>query len=154
MPTQFIVDPFIPLAAIALGKLEHAVTPEERNEAQVRASLAVTFGAPFHERFLGYYPPKTQSGEQVDKTEKLLRLFWRGDLDYEVFPGGYQHFKGGLYTVEQIALLLEGSKEEVAVIYFGIQDPSKVFVRPLREWYHIVLWPDGEYRPRFMPTHP
>lgn len=98
----------------------------------------------------GHFSAETLSPAKQELAEKILRFLWRGENTGDVRPGTYKHFKGNLYTVEKIALLLKGQSEEPAVIYFANNDPSKVFVRPLCEWYDIVLWPDGEYRLRFM----
>lgn len=111
---------------------------------------------PFLPTFLArtpHYPMIKIAKEVWDKGEKILRMFWRGDYSFEVVPGPYRHFKGGLYTVEKEGLLLEGPKEEIAVIYSAVGDPSKTFIRPLREWVDVMEWPDGEYRPRFKREH-
>jgi len=153
MSTSFLIDPYRVLAAYALGVPESQLQGGDVLAAQDRAEEAITSsqspGGLIH-NFLKRYPP-IDRGDPL-QAEKLLRFLLRRDNYSEVSPGAYRHFKGGLYTVERTALLLQGSREDVAVIYFSLGDPSKVFVRPVIEWTHIVQWPDGEYRLRFMRT--
>ena len=86
--------------------------------------------------------------EVAEQAEKLLLCIWRGEVEeaYAPTPGPYQHFKGTIYIVQSRALLLQGPKEEWAVVYGNSEG---IFVRPLREWAELVLWSDGEYHPRF-----
>jgi hypothetical protein len=151
MPTPAIANPFLTLASLALNRPFEAITVKDLEAVEQRAIEAIEKSGPFFPWFITCYPTKAiLRSDQWELGEKLLRFLWRGDYIFGAKPGGYHHFKGGLYTVERTAIFLEGPRFEQVVIYFGLKDPAKVFVRPLREWCEIVLWPDGEYRLRFM----
>lgn len=150
MPTPFITDPYRVLASYALGLPEEHLQGRDILEVQHRVERAITTSQSPGCLLFNFLRGLDILRGDPTQAEKLLRFFLRRDGDQQVSPGAYRHFKGGLYTVERIALLLQGSSEQQAVIYFGLEDPTKVFVRPLIEWSHIVQWPDGEYRLRFM----
>jgi hypothetical protein len=150
--TPSIDNPYRILAAYALRKSPDVLLEDALFEAQQRAKQVCKSDPPLLKKFLGLYPDvephiKVTSDEAV-RAEKLLRCIWRGEVEeaYNPIPGKYQHFKGGNYTVQSTARLLQGPKEELAVVY-GTSEET--FVRPLREWVELVLWPDGEYHPRF-----
>jgi len=150
--TPSIDDPYRILASYALRKPPEVLPSSVIFEARKRAKQVCGYDPPLLDRFLSFYtdvePHISVTAEDAVRAEKLLRCIWRGDVDeaYDPTPGTYQHFKGNFYTVQSIAKLLQGPKEELAVVY-GNDDGT--FVRPLREWVELVLWPDGEYHPRF-----
>ena len=152
MPTPSIVNPFTVLASIGCQKEEALVTSEDTQAASINFEAVKNDDPPLLQSFLKRYPRRGYlSRHELDLGEKLLRCLWRGDLSQKVMRGHYRHFKGSLYVVSDIGTLLEGPKEESAVIYFGVDTPDQVFLRPVREWKELVIWPDGEYRCRFMP---
>jgi hypothetical protein len=66
----------------------------------------------------------------------------------QVTPGYYRHFKGGIYHVKAIATHTETGEE--LVVYFSLDIPQKVWVRPSSMWYEVVPDPDtGQLVPRF-----
>ena len=64
--------------------------------------------------------------------------------------GRYRHFKGGMYEVVTIAKHSE--TEEELVIYRNLQDPEKIWARPLGMWNETVER-GGKIFPRFAPMH-
>ena len=152
MTTPSINNPYRILAAYALRKPPEIIPESVVLEARERAKQVCCSDPPLLTKFLSFYtdvePHIKVTTEDAERAEKLLRCIWRGDLHeaYDPTPGNYQHFKGSFYTVQSLAKLLQGPKEELAVVY---GNDEGTFVRPLREWIELVLWPDGEYRPRF-----
>jgi hypothetical protein len=61
-------------------------------------------------------------------------------------PGLYRHFKGGEYEVLEVARHSE--TEELLVIYCSLDDPTKIWVRPLDMFSGTVDSPEGP-SPRF-----
>jgi hypothetical protein len=152
MATPSIDNPYRILAAYALRKQPGVIPEFSILEAKKRAKQVCGSDPPLLQKFLSFYtdvePHIQVTSEDTDQAEKLLRCIWRGEAEegWDPSPGSYQHFKGAIYTVQSIALLLQGPKEERAVVYGNTEG---TFVRPLREWAELVLWPDGEYHPRF-----
>lgn len=64
--------------------------------------------------------------------------------------GTYQHFKGGLYSVEAVATDTKDGSTQV-VVYRSLVD-GRVWARELRDFESSVRWPSGEFQPRFMPV--
>lgn len=72
-------------------------------------------------------------------------------------PGIWRHYKGGLYLALFLARFSEHREVEL-VVYFSLSKlvfwarPYKI---PLLEgddcWCDRVEWPDGKFRPRFVP---
>ena len=62
--------------------------------------------------------------------------------------GQYRHFKGGMYEV--VAIAKHSETEEELVIYRNLQEPEKIWARPLRMWFETVER-DGKVFPRFAP---
>lgn len=153
MATPFISNPYAVLASYALGGPPLGVSPEETEEAEKFALSLRSKDPPLLEKFLALYPPQNPmrktTVEQSEEAEGLLRCIWRGDYEGVFNPkaGPYTHFKGETYLCYGEARLLQGPREEIAVVYSNKK--GDVFVRPLREWVEIVKWPDGRYRPRF-----
>ena len=152
MATPSISNPYRVLAAYALGRQPGAIDESDIADAEKWAASVCSSDPPLLSKFLSFYsvsPFSKTTAEVAEQAEKLLRCIWRGDLDsaFDPTPGPYRHFKGDVYTVHSKALLLQGPKEEWAVVY---ANSGGAFVRPLREWAELVLWPDGEYHPRFM----
>lgn len=152
MATHSISNPYRTLAAYALHKQPGVIPESSILEAEKRAKQVCGSDPPLLTKFLNFYtdvePHIQVTTEDTEMAEKLLRCIWRGEAEegWKPSPGSYQHFKGSLYTVYSVALLLQGPKEEKAVVY---ESTEGTFVRPLREWAELVLWPDGEYHPRF-----
>ncbi len=151
MATLSIDNPYRVLAAYALKKQPGTLSEEELVEAENRAKEVCSSDPPLLAKFMSFYkvdPAWKTTVDVAEQAEKLLRCIWRGEVEeaYAPTPGPYQHFKGTLYTVQSVALLLQGPREELAVVY---GDTKGTFVRPLREWAELVIWPDGEYHPRF-----
>lgn len=152
MATPSISNPYRVLAAYALRKPPEVLPESVVFEARQRAKKVCDSDPPLLNKFLSFYtdiePHVKVTAEDADRAEKLLRCIWRGEVDdaYDPIPGVYQHFKGKLYTVQSTAMLLQGPKEELAIVY---RNDEGTFVRPLREWVELILWPDGEYHPRF-----
>jgi len=144
----------VALACYALNRGVGSVSPEEVEEAKKRALKLQAADPPLLQKFLAFYPPQNPKRKvtvgQAMEAEGLLRCIWRGDYDRAMTPqaGPYTHFKGSVYLCYGAAKLLQGPKEEVAVIYANKE--GEMFVRPLREWVEIVKWPNGLYRPRFV----
>jgi hypothetical protein len=64
-------------------------------------------------------------------------------------PGLYRHFKGGLYRVIGRGEHTETKQE---VIVYQTVATGELWVRPAFMWdEQQVLWPDGQWRPRFVP---
>jgi len=61
--------------------------------------------------------------------------------------GTYQHYKGGEYKVEALAIL--ESSNEACVIYRALYDLRLTFVRPAASWLESVNV-DGAVRSRFV----
>lgn len=153
MPTPCIPNPYAALASYALGGPIVGASQEEINEAEKFALSLRDKDPPLLEKFLALYPPQNPmrktTVERSEEAEGLLRCIWRGDYEGVFNPkaGPYTHFKGETYLCYGKAKLLQGPKEEVAVVYSS--KSGDIYVRPLREWIEIVKWPDGKYRPRF-----
>ena len=64
--------------------------------------------------------------------------------------GTYQHFKGGVYSVEAIATDTKDGMSQV-VVYRSLAD-GRVWVRDLPDFEEPVRWPDGSFQPRFIPV--
>ena len=62
--------------------------------------------------------------------------------------GRYRHFKGGMYEV--VAIAKHSETEEELVIYRNLQEPEKIWARPLGMWFETVER-DGKNFPRFAP---
>ena len=62
--------------------------------------------------------------------------------------GQYRHFKGGMYEV--VAIAKHSETEEELVIYRNLQDPKKIWARPLEMWFETVER-DGKTHLRFAP---
>ena len=152
MATPSIDNPYRILASYALHKSPDVLPDSVILEARERAKQVCRSDPPLLAKFISFYtdvePHVGVTAEDAERAEKLLRCIWRGDVEeaYDPTPGQYLHFKGAFYTVKSTALLLQGPKEELAVVY---SNSDGTFVRPLREWVELVLWPDGEYHPRF-----
>jgi hypothetical protein len=151
--TPFIADPYLTLAEYALGTPADLITQAEIQAAEVIARKTCTGDPPFLPKFLSEYPTldrKDAPEISDEEAEGLLQSLWRGDLNKSMDPhaGPYTHFKGAVYLCYGQALLLQGTKEEPAVVYSN--QAGDVYIRPLREWVEIVKWADGKYRPRFM----
>jgi hypothetical protein len=151
--TPCIQNPYAVLASFALGGPVCGASTEEAKEAEKFALSLRDKDPPLLEKFLAFYPTQDSmqdsTVEQCAEVEGLLRCIWRGDYEGVFKPkaGPYTHFKGGNYLCYGEAKLLQGPKEEVAVVYSS--ESGTIYVRPLREWVEIVKWPDGKYRPRF-----
>lgn len=153
MPTPCISNPYTVLAGYALGGPAIGVSQEEAKEAEKFALSLRNEDPPLLEKFLALYPPRDPRTivERAEEAEGLLQCIWRGDYEGVFHPqkrGLYTHFKGGTYLCHGEAKLLQGPKEEIAVVYSS--SGEDLYVRPLREWVAIVKWPDGKYRPRFV----
>lgn len=59
----------------------------------------------------------------------------------------YRHFKGGLYVL--LGHGRHSETQEPMVIYVALSS-GEVWVRPLALWEEIVVWSDGQSRPRFI----
>ena len=76
----------------------------------------------------------------------------------ELPPGLYRHSKGDLYEV--LGLVQDstnGSPEPYGwmVHYHSLHPPPHrggVYVRRHAQFVELVLWPDGQVRPRFIPV--
>lgn len=64
-----------------------------------------------------------------------------------ITPGIYQHYKGGLYRVYEVATHSE--TEEPLVVYRPLYGEGKLWVRPLSMFTETVLV-DGKHQPRFL----
>lgn len=157
MATPCIPNPYAALACYALGN-RNRVTDAEIDEARGKALSLRSKDPPLLQKFLDLYPPQDLirkiTDNQTEEAEGLLRCIWRGDYERALTPkaGPYVHFKGSIYICYGKAKLLQGPEEEVAVIYSNKE--GEMFVRPLREWAEIVIWPNGLYRPRFVEEKP
>jgi hypothetical protein len=153
MPTPCIPNPYAALACFALARPLGDISEKDIEEAATFALKIRSSDPPLLKKFLGLYPPQNPMGkstvDRVEEAEGLLQCIWRGDYDGVHNPeaGPYVHFKGETYLCYGKALLLQGPKEEPAVVYSN--KGGDIFVRPLKEWVEIVKWPDGKYRPRF-----
>lgn len=154
MPTPCITDPYAALACYALHRPLGDVSAEEIDQAKAIVLRLQSQDPPLLQKFLACYPPQDPmwktTTDKVEEAEGLLRCIWRGDFERTLNPetGPYIHFKGTLYLCYGKALLIQGPKEETAVVYSN--QKGDIFVRPLREWAEIVRWEDGKYRPRFV----
>lgn len=142
------------LACYALHRPVGGVSPDEVEEATRFTLKLKAQDPPLLQKFLSFYPPQDTTrwviADQAEEAEGLLQCLWRGDYEGVLDPksGPFVHFKGTTYLCFGEAKLLQGPKEEIAVVYSS--KSGEIFVRPLREWVEIVKWPDGKYRPRFM----
>jgi hypothetical protein len=64
-------------------------------------------------------------------------------------PGRYRHFKGEEYQLLMVAHHSE--TEELLVVYCSVDDPGRIWVRPLAMFVDLVDLPDGRHR-RFEPA--
>jgi hypothetical protein len=153
MTTYFIANPYEVLARYALGK-SSGISENDVRDAKSFAERVCSEDPPLLEKFLSYYPPQNPmrkvTVDQMEEAGGLLHCIWRGEYDRVLDPeaGPYVHFKGETYLCYGKALLIQGPKEDPAVVYSN--KAGDVFVRPLREWVEIVKWSDGKYRPRYL----
>jgi hypothetical protein len=75
----------------------------------------------------------------------------RTELEAQVCPGVYQHFKGGLYEVREVAILVDSNKQ--FVVYCKRDDRNTVFVREKREFVELIEV-SGSPVPRFQLISP
>lgn len=61
----------------------------------------------------------------------------------------YEHYKGGRYTLLHKAYNSTNSSDRTEMVVYVSHTTGGIFVRESTEFYEKVLWPDGEYRPRF-----
>lgn len=154
MATPCIPNPYAALACYALCRPLGDISVKDLQDAEKRAEKVCSSDPPLLEKFLEQYPAQDPMAkttvERVEEVEGLLQCIWRGDYKDAFNPeaGPYVHFKGTIYLCYGNATLLQGPKEEHAVVYSS--KSGEIFVRPLKEWAEIVKWPDGKYRPRFM----
>lgn len=77
--------------------------------------------------------------------EELADLLTKARM--QVVPGSkWQHYKGGQYTIVELAILEE--TQEVVVLYRPLRHLDVPFVRPLAVWQETVEW-QGKTVPRF-----
>lgn len=154
MPTPCIPNPYAVLACYALCRPLGDVSDKDIEEAATFTLKIRSADPPLLDKFLTFYPPQNPmfktTVERIDEVEGLLQCVWRGDYEgvLNPSPGPYVHFKGTSYLCFGRAILLQGPKEEPAVVYSSKE--GEIFVRPLKEWVEVVKWADGKYRPRFM----
>jgi hypothetical protein len=65
-------------------------------------------------------------------------------------PGRYRHFKGGDYELLSVATHTE--TKEPFVVYRSVEDPDRVWVRPLEMFLDVVEGPKGACQ-RFEPAN-
>ena len=153
MPTPCIPNPYVALACYALHRPLGSVSAEEVEEAIGLTLRLKAQDPPLLQKFLAFYSPQDSmwktTADRIEEAEGLLQCIWRGDYEGVLIPksGPFVHFKGTTYLCFGEAKLLQGPKEETAVVYSN--KSGNIYVRPLREWIEIVKWPDGKYRPRF-----
>jgi len=156
MPTPCISNPYLHLAAYALGKPIGWTSASDIEYAEKVVAEVLDQDPLLLPHFLKKYPNCERGGNGITEAEAegLLRCLWRGDYQraLKVASGPYLHFKGNRYLVYGEGVLLQGPKEEPAVVYANTE--GKIFIRPLKEWIEIVKWPDGSYNPRFLPVKP
>lgn len=154
MPTPCISNPYKTLAAYALGKPLGWVSEQEIDQANKAVNEVLDHDPLLLPYFLSHYPKGERGGNGITEAEAegILRCLWRGDYQraFNIQSGPHLHFKGSTYLVYGEGILLQGPKEEPAVVYSNIE--GKIFIRPLREWTEIVKWPNGEYNPRYIPV--
>jgi hypothetical protein len=63
-------------------------------------------------------------------------------------PGIYRHFKGGQY--ELLVVAHHSETAELLAIYRAVDDPSKIWVRPLEMFTETIECPEGRFL-RFEP---
>jgi len=63
-----------------------------------------------------------------------------------VRPGTYRHFKGGMYRVQFVAMLVDSERQYV--VYHKIGDDNCAYLRDKNEFAERVVV-DGAYVPRF-----
>ena len=160
MATPCIPDPYAVIACYVLCRPLGDVSVGDIDAVRVKARGLRYADPPLLPKLLEQYPAillstaqkqmKMVQPSQAEEVEGLLQCIWRGDYDDALNPesGPYVHFKGETYLCFGKATLIQGPKEEPAVVYS--HKNGDVFVRPLREWAEIVKWTDGKYRPRFM----
>ena len=151
MTTPCVPNPYDVVAAYAIGKPSPWVSREEAEAADAAIRKSCVGDPPFLDRFLAQYPAQEhRNPQQAIEVEELLQCIWRGEFKeaFNVKSGPYIHFKGTTYLCFGIGTLIQGPKEEVAVVYSNKE--GEVWIRPLDEWVEVVKWPDGKYRPRFM----
>ena len=94
--------------------------------------------------------PRTSSNF-LDKAEilRLLRCLKDGHTyASHYYDGLWDHFKGGVYTAHG-DVKWTGEEGGNVVIYTSLVN-GETYARHVRVWNEIVLWPDGEYRTRFV----
>jgi hypothetical protein len=65
-------------------------------------------------------------------------------------PGQYRHFKGGLYRVIGVGKHTEHPDSERFVVYHPLDDPTKIWLRPVTMWFDTKVDPKtGQDVPRF-----
>lgn len=69
------------------------------------------------------------------------------EIKAPVLGGLYQHFKGGLYVIQNLGV--DSETKESVVIYNSVDEPFWIWVRPLWMWNETVAMPDGTAVKRF-----
>lgn len=64
----------------------------------------------------------------------------------------YLHYKGGAYTVLSVALDATNAADDRKVVVYRSHEDNRLYVRALEEFVELVLWENGEMRPRFIPA--
>lgn len=67
--------------------------------------------------------------------------------------GIYDHFKGGVYLLTGFSIWASEPDGKEVVEYTSVTS-EKRFARLLEEWVEMVVWPDGQSRPRFVYRGP
>ncbi len=62
----------------------------------------------------------------------------------------YEHHKGGRYLVLSVAEESTNARKGNEVVVYVSLTYGKVKCRDLSEFTELVVWPDGEKRPRFV----
>lgn len=67
--------------------------------------------------------------------------------------GLHAHFKGGFYSLLMFATDSTNERVGTPVAVYVSLTTGRVHVRALAEFTELVMWPDGQQRPRFTPVH-
>jgi hypothetical protein len=72
---------------------------------------------------------------------------WLSEAGPRMPHGIYDHFKGGVYLTERVALWVD---DDSPVVFYVSLVNGAAYCRRCSEWNEVVQWPDGKYRSRFV----
>ncbi len=150
-------DPYLTLASIFYSVRPEDLTPQELSVCEMfdrlaerqppRSSFAAEFTtAMFHDG--GHGKPLT--GEDSALVQGFLMAIHRGWVSkagWVMKHGIWDHFKGGIYRSERVERCADTGEPRVSYLSMLFGTPHS---RRASQWNEVVMWPDGQYRSRFV----